>query len=438
MAASSNDSAPVDLWTELFAEHESLRRSSGRGIDLVLHLGDQVYSDPGDGPGWFAAGEKTPYLRAMDLARAALAKRSKVDEGTKQAIRQIYRDVYRDTWNRASVAAVLASCSNLMVNDDHEFYDNYGQSHVDADPKSAEFRVGIEAFRVLCEFQRALFEDFHVPGRPDLEGVITATNASTDALIARARAGLHHAHSFGDLGVLFVESRVARAIGKTAKNTGAPMLGAAQWASVTAALGSGGILESVSVLVVATAVPLVFLGRPVTATARRAVADVAGHWATAEAAPEQNRLFRELAAWRQRGPGGQGARDFMVVAGDVHVGGFTRITLHDGSKCEQMTSSAICNETLGPVAYNITRAGQGLEWAGDGGIKFDHLEWVRERNFGRLTLERKRDVLELRARLVVAPVSKSWIGCLCCCLGHVRDHSRAQRERVLASVKARK
>src|SRR5215216_4617266 len=94
-------------------------------VDLIVHAGDQIYGDP-DPLGWSPA------------------------EGRAAA----YRRHYVNTWSQPDVAAVLGSCPNVMMWDDHEIFDGYGSNDNDHTPAAmARFQAAAQAF---TEFQMPL------------------------------------------------------------------------------------------------------------------------------------------------------------------------------------------------------------------------------------------------------------------------------------------
>lgn len=94
-------------------------------VDLIVHAGDQIYGD-GNPKGWIK------------------------EEGRVGA----YRRHYVGTWAHQDVAAVLGSCPNIMMWDDHEIFDGYGSNDNDGSPDAQKRYLAAEqAFR---EFQDAL------------------------------------------------------------------------------------------------------------------------------------------------------------------------------------------------------------------------------------------------------------------------------------------
>ena len=130
-----------DHWSKLW------ERVNADQLHIVLHLGDNVYIDDliGDGltneeiveKGW-----KDPAKKDMAYVKARNILNNTKKEGwdrKAEEIRELYREVYRKHWNRPNTRKVLATISNLMINDDHEFRHNFGSVKEDSDPESAEF-----------------------------------------------------------------------------------------------------------------------------------------------------------------------------------------------------------------------------------------------------------------------------------------------------------
>jgi phosphodiesterase/alkaline phosphatase D-like protein len=74
------------------------------------------------------------------------------------AIREEYRKLYRTTWNRAPVQRALAQASNLMIWDDHDVADDFGDRTDVTQPHSAEHFVASCGWRVFHEYQRQLWD----------------------------------------------------------------------------------------------------------------------------------------------------------------------------------------------------------------------------------------------------------------------------------------
>ena len=105
-----------DLWIDL------RRRVAAHELDYVLHIGDQIYADEkrdrNNGKEYqlvFKSGvEMIEDLPTSDWPACAVH------------IKELYRQLYRETWTHPPTAFVLANCPSLMIYDDHDFRDDWG------------------------------------------------------------------------------------------------------------------------------------------------------------------------------------------------------------------------------------------------------------------------------------------------------------------------
>ncbi len=90
----------------------------------------------------------------------------------RDAICEKYREVYRATWRHPPTATCLANCPNLMIYDDHEVRDNWGDLMSDWDKQSRDFFVAQCAWLVSMEYQRQLYEDVDFSKFEDIDKVL--------------------------------------------------------------------------------------------------------------------------------------------------------------------------------------------------------------------------------------------------------------------------
>ncbi|HEV2860399.1 MAG TPA: alkaline phosphatase D family protein [Pyrinomonadaceae bacterium] len=305
-------------------------------VDLLLHLGDQIYGD-------------ATFARALKIIRG---KEPKTKAAQDEQILEAYRRLYRVWWSEPSTRDVLANVSNLMIWDDHEIRDDWGSRREDSDPDSVEFRIGTLARQVYREYQRQLWED---PPHSDAE---------------------EHFHVWGQIGVLFVDQRGGRSFGRDAAR---PYLGTRQWENIVAALGVGGAFSAVRALIVVTSVPLVYLGSHITEFGTAAADDLFDHWSHPLHNKEQVEMIRELRKWKDAAPG---QRELLVVGGDVHVGGHTDILHEDETVFKQLITSPITNippkwhAFLGLLI--LTESEQQIT----GSYSYEHHDFTNKRNYG--------------------------------------------------------
>jgi phosphodiesterase/alkaline phosphatase D-like protein len=306
-------------------------------IDLVVHLGDQIYGD-------------TAFTWALNELDGSTARPKAVE----RRILERYRDLYRQTWNHDATAEVLAETSNLMIWDDHEIRDDWGSRCEDKDPDSVDYYIGTLARRVYREYQRQLWDPA--------------------ALVAPSEALEYHAHAWGRMGLLFVDQRSGRSFHS---DPARPYLGTPQWQWITDSLFRGQ-LSQCAVLVVATSVPLAYLGMRATATGSRIIDDLQDHWAYPAHQKEQVEFLRTLRQWKEARPD----RCLLLLGGDVHVGGHTDVT-HDGTPfCTQLITGTITNKPPAWFGYALLRGIlETQERLGDR-YRFEHHDFTNDRAFG--------------------------------------------------------
>lgn len=326
----------TDLWANLKDVYLDKRE-----VDLVLHVGDQIYGD-------------STFARALGIIESNEPKSKKAQD---EQILEGYRRLYRVWWNDPSTRYVLANVSNLMIWDDHEIRDDWGSREADYDPKSSEYRIGTLARQVYREYQRQLWDDFDINVKP---------NTSDE----------HHFHVWGAIGVLFVDQRSGRSFGRDAAR---PYLGTRQWDQIEGALKTGD-LSKVRALIAVTSVPLVYLGRNVTNLGSSFADDLYDHWSYVIHSKEQIEMLRALREWKQ---GGNNQKELLVVGGDVHVGGYTDIKHEGKTMFKQLITSPITNTP--PKWYEfyglkiLTEVEQSLPGSS---YSFEHYGLTNKRNYG--------------------------------------------------------
>jgi phosphodiesterase/alkaline phosphatase D-like protein len=304
-------------------------------IDLLLHLGDQIYGD-------------ATFARALKIING---KEPKSKTAQDEQILEAYRRLYRAWWGEASTRDVLANVSNLMIWDDHEIRDDWGSRREDSDPASVEYRIGTLARQVYREYQRQLWED---------------SPHSDDE---------HHFHVWGTIGVLFVDQRGGRSFTRDAAR---PYLGTRQWGNIVQALKQGEF-STVRALIVVTSVPLVYLGSHITEFGTYAADDLYDHWSHPLHNKEQVEMVRALREWKAAIPG---QRELLVVGGDVHVGGHTHVKHEGVTIFNQLITSPITNTPPKWYAFYglllLTEAEEKLT----GSYSYEHHDFTNKRNYG--------------------------------------------------------
>jgi len=338
----------ADLWDDL------AKRAQNHEIDMVLHIGDQVYADSdyyyedGNGKtvGFEDKANTETATKKRDTSKANSAFYTAVAllkdlpqtawEERRDEILECYRKVYRATWNKQSTALALASVPNYMVLDDHEINDDWGDTPDHQQVwtiKTVENFVGACAWQVWNEYQRQLWED-----------------------IEERRIGAPRAHIFHrvrDIGVIVLDVRATKSFLRSTRETliERPFLGDKQWGELEAVLSPSGDFSTVETLVVASPVPMAFMSPATTNFAKLGADDLAGIW-TGDGIKELPIILDLLWKWKTAKPN----REVVIAGGDVHVGIQTTVFRNGAPAFHQMTSSAIHNSSvgrLGIMAANV-------------------------------------------------------------------------------------
>jgi len=374
-----------DLWGDLE------QRVKERSVDYLLHIGDNIYADSDL---YLIEGHKRDFQGPDDECRFAVAKKLIEDKPRDQWVNEyenmceIFRDVYRLTWGHPPTRRVLANIPNLMILDDHEIRDDWGDTDEHRDPKNPDHYVAMAAYQCYNEYQRQLYEDFtlHEVPMPNYPPMLPPQPAPHCA---------YHFHSFGEVGFLFLDLRACKTFhwnDKTDKDL--PHMGAAQWDALREALGEGGTFDGCRFVLVLASVPVAYLSHTVNQLAVKVVNDLNGSWTATDHLKETEEFLKLLFAWRRNRPDGH--REVTIVGGDVHEGGMTEIvdttvgvsrgsTRPASARLKQMTSSAIANKRLPWYQAAAPTLARELSARLPGHYSFDHFGWVQDRNYGLLS-----------------------------------------------------
>jgi alkaline phosphatase D len=319
---------------------------AGEGADVTLHLGDQVYADV-----------------AFELAMQWIAAEGGRGEALAERVLELFRDLYRESWSLPSVRQQLATGSNLMVLDDHEIRNDWGDRPEEMEGHSDAWWVGTLARRAYAEYQVQLYRDVPRVNMPP-------------SLMDLHMSDLHHAHRMGNVGLMMLDCRAAKVWGPP--SDAHPFLGSRQAADVAAWLAPGGLLgrEDCVSLVVGAPIPLALVGGQATAELLTvAHPEFAGHWSSARHAPDRAWLLGELRRWRDAVPG----RQITVLGGDLH-GHMRADVRHNGTHMlHQVVCGAIRGAPNQSAVFNMAKAVGGAD-LGDG-FTFTSTPFVGERNY---------------------------------------------------------
>ena len=346
-------------------------------LDVVFHVGDQVYADPA-------------YQAVLDLVESGQL--APEDERWVDVVSELYRNFYRRNWSAPATRRALASVSNVFIWDDHEIRDDFGSIEGDADPESLAYKIGLVARMVYREYQAALTRQESEIYTSDLE---------------------HLMYRMGNVGIVILDQRGGRSFYKAVngddESADEGYLGRAQWDDLEREIvHQDGMFASDDVqhLVVATSVPLVYLNSVLTDVGAQvdSINDLKDHWAYGEHEAEQSRMIDMLLNWKYgdaHATTPYNDRTVTIVAGDVHVGLHSLIRRPNGVKGSseqvlmQFTASAITNTPPAPPLLAIlTKALQRpIPIPKDKfGVFFSHAHVMKESNIGLLSISEDGDV----------------------------------------------
>eukprot|EP01018_Ginkgo_biloba_P005135 Gb_04273 [translate_table: standard] len=350
-----------DLWA-----HLSRAIEAGK-IDLLVHLGDQIYGDGDKRYDAEAGCDHDKWSNRFQRAREKLGKMG-LDEwkNCKDEICESYREVYRETWQHPPTAKSLANCPNIMIYDDHEIRDNWGDVKNDWTQDSLDFFIAHCAWIVSLEYQRQLHED-------------------VDFSNLQAIKKDHHFHIVSSVGLMFLDIRGSRTFHRVQGDEN-PYLGSQQWKDIEISLEKGGVFDEVKMLLVCSPAPLVFLHHAITSKAANSVnrlEDFKGHWSVHP--HEQKRMIDCLYKWKTT----KEYREILILGGDVHCGGHSTIRISKNTAFHQLTTSAIANRPLPKSVYYTLRLAEQLGSV-TASCTFTHHHWTRARNYGIVQIKNHR------------------------------------------------
>jgi hypothetical protein len=355
-----------DLWKQIAAFV-----GEGGELDCLIHIGDQVYADEATA----LQEDDCKYQHALGLLEGRPAAEWKKH---RNAIKELYRDVYRETWGHPPTAEALANVANIMIMNDHEIRDGYGEDEEELAPTSAAGFIARCGYDVYCEYQRSL------------------------RCLPEGHMGTDHFLDLwgGSIGIALIDIRAARAFDAKAADP-TPYLGSKQWSDLRTSLSEHGLFAGVRALLVLAATPLVFYSPETDVTDKDTDTEngLHGQWSSNKFRPEQVAMLDALREWKN-GDAGGASRELVLAGGGVHVGACTAIFYKGEKMCEQLIASPVSNKPsskaleLARGARGATAGGGGTAAAGGGAplsvltgdYSFSHRDWEERRNFGIITV----------------------------------------------------
>ncbi len=281
-----------------------LKRS--QGVDLVLHVGDQIYPDN------------------EDIAHADDIFNDVFDElpHDKQRVmmlrgRTLWRNKYRGVFSAQGKAQLLAQVPNLMIWSDNDVANDF-TTLKNANGQQKYHRKFLQCgMRTYREYQRRLWD-------PDC------------SLQLRPEMSEWHFHFFGStIGVFMFDLRSNRVDGFGKQHSDRPLLSEAQWADFEAFLARPGL----RVAVLCSETP--FLGEePSTAKAnvtKKGFDFLRDHWPYNDS--ELIRLLDLCFNWKR-----VGGREVLLIGGDIHCGVSSAVAdSESGLSIQHLTASPVTN-----------------------------------------------------------------------------------------------
>lgn len=284
------------------AMRQELARLDAR---FLLLDGDQVYSD--------------------ELGPISIRDRLPGDEQHPPSLEEAlaaYRRVSRGYFNQSHLRALRESLPTYMIWDDHDIFDNWGSRLEESPLDRCLFEA---ACRAYTEYQHA---------------------RNPDATFGPPPYGYTFAH--GDIGFLVLDVRGAR------DYRDGRLLGARQWAEITAFLG-GEAAARFSTLFVVSSIPVAHVSRWVAKVGDRLGAEIGDsirdRWCSAAFVESRDDLLANLFAWQTRAP----HRQVAILSGDVHVASAFTIRQRRGAGVIQQFSSSALTTPLARLHRVINR-----------------------------------------------------------------------------------
>lgn len=390
-----------DLWDDLAQRI----REAQPPLDYMFHIGDNVYNDAT----WsdVEKGKKILHGSHCKWGAAHLWLDSLPQEKWAEhvgEVAELFRNVYRETWGHPPTRWVLANVPNLMILDDHEIRDDWGDRPEDGEADSLDTFLAKIAHDVYGEYQRQLYEDSVGPPTEDF-----------------------HFHALGEVGLAFFDVRSCKGFYQKPIDRVSPFLGVSQWRALEDALSpdseSAGVFGSCKALIALVPEPVAYISEtPTFWLGHYTIDDLLGMFSAPDMMPEVSRLLQLLQVWRDALPG----REVLLVCGDVHEGGWTDLMRHEHLhpiprkrdpqlprrntvRIRQLCTSAMAAPTRSPIEAMLSMGARDVlsvvdGWGLGGGWWYRHCAWDQRRNYALLDVSLVREQVVIGGRLVCGGV----------------------------------
>mmetsp|Transcript_76928 Transcript_76928/g.152302 ORF Transcript_76928/g.152302 Transcript_76928/m.152302 type:complete len:508 (-) Transcript_76928:10-1533(-) len=293
---------------------EGMEDRSTCGCDIMLHLGDQVYTKM-DGFLDRAKMKMDNYDRPCAVAS--------VKQKMLADARENLREAYRYTWNQHSCKSTLAQSSHLMIWSDNDVANDFTEKEKPDGTQYYTDQFIQAAMGVYTEYQRQLWD-------PDCEGKLPED-----------KMGLMeewHFHKYGPLGIFMIDMRGNRITAGGIMKKGA-LMSSKQKAALEKAFND----SEITCMLVASEIPFVSDSPANVKESAKKIKFLEGHWAYCE--EECTWLFDLCCNWKAAAPD---RRDVVLLGGDIHTG--VESVLEDRTNSIQIksiTASPITNHVCG-------------------------------------------------------------------------------------------
>eukprot|EP00742_Colponemidia_sp_Colp-10_P001884 GILJ01002015.1.p1 GENE.GILJ01002015.1~~GILJ01002015.1.p1 ORF type:complete len:541 (-),score=74.39 GILJ01002015.1:115-1698(-) len=342
----------TNMWQKLAEQVRS------KQVDLVLHLGDQVYGQKEFCDAW-------SILRQYDLSSMDQKHKEKVFE----KVRDRLRDIYRYTWNLPHTAYVLAHCAHSMIWSDNDIYNDFTIARVNG--KELEPKMLVLAQQVYREYQRQLWDVDYAK----------KNGVTTDEFFYQ---------KLGSSVVFMIDMRGNHLSLSGDPEPERPIMNEAQWSLLQSVLA----MDDVTSLLVCSEIP--FVGDSPEEAKKKSLQEgmefLVDHWAYQT--EELVRLLTLLSDWKKDGIAKGISREVVMAGGDIHAGVTSTIAdSTNGVTIKHITTSPISNHTC---AFFPALTG-----SVDSRFSYQHTPLNKQRNYGMFKMQATSKGAVVDAYLVV-------------------------------------
>jgi len=315
-------------------------------VDVMLHLGDQVYNKGEDN-------DKT--LQLFDSTFSELSER--MQGKMKKRARALLRKKYRDTWNMKMTKDTLQRGSHLMVWSDNDVANDFTtmktQDGEQAYPP-AFLQCGIEVYR---QYQRLLWD----PETPH-----SIDDADPDEYFTE-----FHSHVYGPIGIFLIDMRGNRITADGVQHSENPLVSEYQWSEIEDFFQT----PDLKVIIIGSEIP--FVGDdPVSIQEKAEKVDfLKDHWPYN--LEDLERLLDLAFNWKAEA---EDDRDVVFIGGDIHCGVTSVIR-------DEETDLTITHLTTSPITNHVCKYFPDLHGRINDRYTYDHMPLGdNQRNYAEITI----------------------------------------------------